>query len=264
LKPRLWDIPFIPFEYEPIATTENNNEDGANMKNKKKNQWKKKKSNTALEAKPVEKKDPKKNIGTIAAMDAVDDFDRFEDFFTTNLKLILTSFATAAIIIVIAAIAYFVIESKQNAAADKLLAAKTIPEIEKALKQHPENKAACVAELRLATLKFKAGDKKTALEIYSKLAKSAPAGEPRDRAALNQAYTQEAMNDIDNAIQSFKAVGADLSHPEYIRNEANYSAARLLIAKGDKKNAQNTLKSIDFNKPGFWAAQAQRLIQRTN
>jgi hypothetical protein len=239
---------------------------------KKKQQWKKRKKSAktldaapAAESKPAtEKEKDKKNIGGIAAMDAVDDFDRFEDFFTTNLKLILTSFAVAALIILAAAVAYSFLSQKRAEVAAKILDAKTISEIEKAIKEHPENQAVPLAKLRLATLKFKAGDKQAALDIYSELAATAPPGEPKDRAALNKAYTLESMDKIDEAIQEFKQIGEDPSHPEYIRNEALYSAARLLLSKGDKQAAKDVLKSIDFSHQGFWTAQGERLLQRTN
>jgi len=237
---------------------------------KKNQQWKKKKNSaksveaTPTESKPASEKTDKKNIGGIAAMDAVDDFDRFEDFFTTNLKLILTSFAVVSLIVVVAAVAYSFLSQKRAEVAAKLLDATTVTEIEKALKEHPENQAAPLAKLRLATLKFKAGDKQAALDIYSELASTAPPGEPKDRAALNKAYTLESMDKIDEAIQEFKQIGEDASHPEYIRNEALYSAARLLLSKGDKQAAKDVLKSIDFSHQGFWTAQGERLLQRTN
>ena len=207
-------------------------------------------------------KAPSKNISSVVAMDAVDDFDRFEDFFTSNLKMILTACAILALAILVGAAIYALQESTQTADADKLLAAKTISEIETALKKYPDNEAVPLVKLRLATLKFKAGDKKAALDLYSQVDSESPPSESKNRAALNKAYTLEALGKGKEAAEAFAQIGADSSRPEYIRNEANYSAARIRLLEGEKEQAATLLKSIDFSTPGFWSMQGKMLLQR--
>ncbi len=233
-----------------------------------KTKYKKKKkgpqSTQSSSASPVKETTKSKNISNVVAMDAVDDFDRFEEFFTSNLRTILWLFAILSILVIIGAAVYALRETSESKGADELLAAKTIDEIEKALKTFPTNQAVPLAKLRLATLKFKAGDKKAALDIYSQVASTATPGEARDRAALNKAYTLEALGENKKAAETFERLGSDSSRPEYIRNEANYSAARIRLLEGDKKQAATLLKTIDFSTPGFWSLQGKMLLQRIN
>jgi tetratricopeptide (TPR) repeat protein len=195
---------------------------------------------------------------------AVDDFDRFEDFFSNNLKSIIISFSVLAIVIAIGAVAYTKFEQAKLKVSSELTAAKTVDELKAAIAKHPDNLTVFPAQLKLGTLYFNDGKFKEALEVYTKVSNDAPKGEIKNQASLNTAYTLEALNKPIEAADKFAMIGANPTLPEYIRNEANFSAGRIYNAEKKSAKAKNCLKSIDFKKAGLWAAQGEKLLQRIN
>ena len=195
---------------------------------------------------------------------SVDDFDRFEDFFSHNLKSIIISFVVIAIVMAVGAVAYTKIKQAENKVASELTSAKTIAELKEVISKHQDNPAVYPARLRLGTLYFNDGKFQEALGVYSALAVSAPVGEVKNLAALNEAYTLEALKKNIEAADKFAMIGANPTLPEYIRDEANFSAGRIYNAEKKIKKAKNCLKSIDFKNAGMWAAQGEKLLQRIN
>ncbi len=195
---------------------------------------------------------------------SVDDFDRFEDFFSTNLKTIIKTFIAVAIIVAIIAVVYTKIEQKKQKIATELTTAKTVDELKTVTSKYKDSIAVYPARLTLGTLYFNDGKFEEALEVYKKLAIDAPAGESKNRASLNVAYTLEAMNKPDEAADKFAMIGANPTLPEYIRGEANFSAGRIYNAAEQDTKAKNCLKLINFKNAGMWAAQGEKLLQRIN
>ena len=195
---------------------------------------------------------------------AVDDFDRFEDFVSTNLKNIIISFVVIAIILVIGAVAFILISKEKMRVSGELTSAKTVEQLKAAIEKYGDNDSVFPARLRLGTLYFNEGKYKEAQTIYAYLGDKAPVGEVKNRARLNEAYTMEALNMPNEAADKFANIGKDLAVPEYIRDEANFSAGRIYLAETKPEKAKGCLKSIDFNKSGFWAAQGEKLLQRIN
>jgi len=195
---------------------------------------------------------------------AVDDFDKFEDFVSTNLKNIMITFVVIAVLLVIGSVVYIQINKENMRISGELTAAETIDELKAAIQKYGDNESVYPARLRLATIYFNDGKFKEAQNIYASLSVDAPPGEIKNRSKLNVAYTMEALNMPNEAADQFSSIGQDLSAPEYIRNEANFSAGRIYLAENKPEKAKGCLKSIDFKKPGFWAAQGEKLLQRVN
>ena len=115
----------------------------------------------------------------------------------------------------------------------------------------------------MGNLYFKDGKYQEAYDAYQKLADTTEPGDIKSRAQINAAYSLEALKKQDQAAEKFAEVGLDASSPEYIRNEANYSAGRLFVALNKPSRASSCLKSIKIDAPGsFWGSQAKRLLQR--
>ena len=195
---------------------------------------------------------------------SVDDFDRFEDFFSNNLSAIIKTFIAVAIIIAIVTISYTNIKTSKQKVASLITAAKTVDDLNKLILKHKDNIAVYPARLKLGTLYFNDEKLKEALEVYSKLAIDAPTGESKNRASLNSAYTLEAMKKKTEAADKFAMIGANPTLPRYIRDEANFSAGRIYNAEKNYKKSKNSLKLIDFKRAGMWAAQGEKLLQRIN
>jgi predicted negative regulator of RcsB-dependent stress response len=208
--------------------------------------------------------DKVKKLNDEVFKEAVDDFDRFEDFFSTNLNTILVVCVVIAVAGTITAMVYQHIETKRLAAAATLVEADKTKSIESALTRHPDNPAANVARMKLATMRFNKKDYVGAMQLYKEVAANAPVGDLRTRAALNVAYTLEAMGKFDEAAEKFLSISSNPTIPSSRKNEAAYSAARLFFLSGKNKRAKNALKRLAFGRPGFWASQGKQLEKRLN
>ena len=209
------------------------------------------------------KKKIEKNISDEVFKGTVDDFDRFEDFVSTNLYKIVVGAVVLVIGLIIGFIVYTQVKEANNEASVALSSAKTIKELNAAIKKYPNSKTDGAAKLNLGTLYFNDGKYQEALETYRALANSAPSGDIKGRAKLNTAYTLEAMKKPEQAAEKFSDIGLDASSPQYIRNEVNYSAGRIFVASSKPSRATSCLKAIKSDTPrDFWAEQAKRLLQR--
>lgn len=204
-----------------------------------------------------------KNISDKVFSEVVDDLDRFEDFFSANLKQIVIGAVLIMIALTVGFVVYNQIQEAEMKSCVALAEAKGIKELNEAIKQNPNSKGADNAKLNLGTLYFKAGKYQEALDTYQNLANSAEPGDIQGRAKLNSAYTLEAMKKKEQAAERFSEIGMDANAPAYIRDEANYSAGRLFIDIEKPSRAASALKSVKTETPnGFWNVQAQRLLQR--
>jgi predicted negative regulator of RcsB-dependent stress response len=195
---------------------------------------------------------------------AVDDFDKFEGFFQENLNSIMFFCVLLACTGIVAAFIYNHIERSEHNAAATLTEADTPETINAALSKYPSSHAVTGARMRLATIMFKKKDFPKALELYKNVALNASVGELKNRAAMNVAYTLEAMGKLDDAAEKFSSLSNIPSMSVNFKNEAGYSAARLFLQLGKNERAKNSLKSVAFDKPGFWAAQGKQLSRRLN
>jgi len=211
------------------------------------------------------KKKKEQNINDAIFKDAVDDFDRFEDFVSNNLNKIVVVAVIIVVVLIVGYIVYTEIQKKQNKASVALTSAKTITELKEAIKKYPDSVTSKSAKLNLGTQYFKEGKYKEALENYQKLAATALPGEIKNRARLNEAYTLEAMKEPEKAADKFIMIALDATSQTYIRNEANYSAGRIFISLQKPERAEACLKAIKTeNQNDFWSSQAKRLLQRVN
>ena len=219
-----------------------------------------------MSKKNVKKKDAvqSKKLNDEIFKDAVDDFDRFEDFFETNLRRILAACAILVVLGSAAVALYWYVERKDRLEAASLIEADTPESIKSALSKYPDNIAADEAKMKLATLYFNKKDFAGALKLYENIARSAPVGELKNRAALNVAYTLEAMGKMEEAAEKFSSLANIPSMPRSGKDEASYSAARLFFHIGKTGRAKNALKAVALGKPGFWNAQSEQLAKRLN
>ena len=199
-----------------------------------------------------------------ALKNAVDDFDKFEDFFTSNLKQIIIAFVIIAVGLTVAAVGYSKYKASQLEVSAELTAANTVDELKSLIAKYKGNQSVFPATLRLGTLYFNDGKYQEAYDVFSKLALDAPMGGVKNRAALNTAYTLEALKKDKEAADRFAMIGQDVNVPGYVKDEANFAAGRIYNALKDTAKARNCLKSINYSTPGFWASQGEKLLQRIN
>lgn len=195
---------------------------------------------------------------------AVDDLDRFEDFVSTNLNMIIVACVVLALAGIAAAFIFKHVERAEQIAASALTEADTPEAINAAMSKYPSSQAVSGARMRLATIFFNKKDFPKAIELYENVALKAPAGELKNRASMNVAYTFEAMGKLDDAAEKFATLANNPAMSVNFKNEAGYSAARLFFHLGKTERAKTALKSVAFGKSGFWAAQGKQLSRRLN
>ena len=195
---------------------------------------------------------------------AVDDLDKFEDFVSTNLNMIIIACVILALAGIAAAFIFKHVERSEQIAASALTEADTPETINAAMLKYPSSQAISGARMRLATFSFNKKDFSKAIDLYKNVALKAPAGELKNRASMNVAYTLEAMGQLDEAAEKFAALANNPAMSVNFKNEAGYSAARLFFQLGKTKRAKSALKSVAFGKSGFWAAQGKQLSRRLN
>ncbi|MBN1864119.1 MAG: hypothetical protein JW808_04400 [Victivallales bacterium] len=205
----------------------------------------------------------KRTIDDKVFKDAIDDFDRFDDFVTTNWNKIVVGAVLLTLASVVGYLVYVNIDQRDRAACAVLTSAETIDEINAALSEHPGNKGAALARLSLGTLYFNDEQYDMALEAYREVAGEGMFTDISGRARLNVGYTLEAMGRSDEAAEHFVSAGMDSALPEYVRKEANYSGGRIYLSLGKIELARSSLKAISIGDRGdFWESQAERMLQR--
>ena len=214
-----------------------------------------------MSAKKKSKK-PEKNISDEVFKEAVDDFDRFEDFVSTNLKQIVWGAGIVVAGLIIGLVVYDQLQNAENKACIALSSAEDTKNLAEAIKKYPDSKGVGAAKLTLGSLYFKDGKYQQALAVYQNLAETAEPGDIKSRAMLNMAYTLEAMKKPQEAAEKFAEIGLDSNSPEYIRNEANYSAGRIFYALNKTSRASSCLKSVKAEPGTFWESQSSRMLQR--
>jgi len=208
-------------------------------------------------------KDMVKNIDDNVFKGAVDDFDKFEDFVSTNLYKIVIGAIVLVVAIIVAFMIYTTIQEANNKASVALSSAKSVEELKKAIKKYPKSNSGGIAKLNLATLYFNDKKYENALQTYQSIANTNASDDIKGRAQLNTAYTLEKMKKQDQAAAKFSEIGLNAASPAYIRDEANYSAARIYLLLNKPSMATSCLKAVKTETPnGFWNSQAARLLQR--
>ena len=203
-----------------------------------------------------------KHIDEKIFKDSVDDLDRFEDFFQTNLKKIISSAILIVIIISIALIAWNIIKDAQFKADASLAAATTIDELKAAIAKFPNAKGTEIAQLKLATAYFNEKKYNDAMNVLENLSNKASNQSIKGRALLNSAYCLSAVNKSKEAANKLESIGTDDNLPEFIRNEANLEAGRIYFNLQDKTKAKTVLNLINSENPNeFWFKRAKSILR---
>ncbi len=108
----------------------------------------------------------KRTIDDKVFKDAIDDFDRFDDFVTSNWNKIVIGAVLLTLAFVVGYLAYIKIDQRERAASAVLTSAGTVEELKAALSEHSSNKGAALARLDLGTLYFNDEDYSKALDAY--------------------------------------------------------------------------------------------------
>ena len=210
------------------------------------------------------KKNPvAKNIDDKVFKDAIDDFDRIDDFVTNNWNKIVVASCVIGLAVIIGYLVFSRVKDMEVKSFVALSSAETIEDLNRALSEHPGSKGAALARLTLGTMYFNEGEYEKALGTYRALNTVSASDDLAGRARLNIGYTLEAMGRHEEAAESFSGVGTDSRMPDYVRKEANYSGGRIYLSLGKLELAKGMLKSIKIGDRGdFWESQAERMLQR--
>jgi len=197
--------------------------------------------------------------------EAVDDFDRFEMFFTSRWRELI--WAGLAVVVAVGVGTWGISAHRLHRAraASELGAAKTPEQIREVLARHGGHPAAAYARLRLVKLLADQGQAESALSEAQALLASAPAApEVVWQTRLNIGYLQETLGRDEDAAETFAAIGLDLTLPEFIRAEANVNAARIFLRRQQNDRAKGCLQAINLDSDAgyLWLEKARALLRR--
>ena len=173
--------------------------------------------------------------------EVMDDFDRFEYFFATNWKRIVT--AAAAIVVIIAA----VVSISSCRASSKLAAAKAydkaanIDELNAAIKKH--GNASANVYLRLAGMYIEKKDYKNARTSLESAIAGNDSAEMKYRAMLNLGYVDELENKFAEGAKRFADFAQTMREPgsAAYATEAYGAAGRLYLMAGKTAEGKKLL-----------------------
>jgi TolA-binding protein len=208
-------------------------------------------------------KNSTKNIDDKIFKEAVDDFDRFEEFFQENLRKILFGAVLIVIILIIGLVSWNIIKQAKFKASAALASASSVDELKFAINKYPSSDGIYMARLKLGTAYMK--DKKfdEAKSEFEKLASDAPEVDMKGRAQLNVAYALAEMNKQQEAAEKFVEVGEMDDMPGFIKDEANLEAGRIYFNLNKMDKAKKILNLISAEQPNkFWSRQAKMIIQK--
>ncbi len=197
----------------------------------------------------------------------LDDFDKFEHYAMKYWKQI---FAVAIIIVVVAiivAVGYSVNAAKERKINNAIANAKNVEELQKVIAEYPNDKSIIFAYSSLAQKFIGKKEFKKAEATYQTLLSKEIPNDMKWQISVDCAYLKELSGDKKKAIEMFSKIGSDSMFPPAMRCEANFSAGRLEAKVGDKKKAENYLKfAMNLNDPNnvavsFWVKQASSLLQ---
>jgi len=208
-------------------------------------------------------KNSAKKIDDKIFKEAVDDFDRFEEFFQENLKKILSGAVLLVVILIIGLVAWNIVKQSRFKASASLSAAKTVDELKNAIAKYPSSEGVDIARLNLGMAYFKNKKFDEAKSAFDSLASNVSDPNMKGRALINSAYALSALGKSQDASSKFLEIGEMDDMPAFIKDEANLEAGRILFNMNKMDKAKKVLNLVGGKKiNNFWARQAKMILQK--
>ena len=196
-----------------------------------------------------------------------DDVERCELFFTQHWKPIV-AVALAVVVAITAAFALHTRSARRNlAAAERLSAAVSIADLEKALTADPDAPGADMARYRLAGKYIDSKEYDKALKTLAVIS-AGPDKTLRGKARMVEAYVYELTGKTAEAARKFLTLSSSSELPPAGQLEASYAAGRLCIKLGRKDEAKSVLNkaaaiAIPQESPSawYWKSQVTELLR---
>jgi tetratricopeptide (TPR) repeat protein len=161
-----------------------------------------------------------------------------------NWRQVRTILIAAAVAIVLAIVAYGVVTAHGEAALDEVDTARTIPEMEAAAKEHPED-VGLLMRLGYAYARRspEKADREKATEAFRKAA-DASDGVSRGIALAELGKIQYDLGRFEKALKNLEAAAGRSDSSDFIREEANWYAGRCLEELGRDEDARRKYEII--------------------
>jgi len=191
----------------------------------------------------------------------ISEFDKFELFVTKHYKSIVLG---AMAIIVAVGIGVIVKDAQEEA--DKevvsiISKAQTEEELIQVIQDNSGHRAVGSAQLRLAKIYFDAKKYDEVASVYNDVLASDVVEIVKTRVKLNLAALKEVQGESAEAQALYEEIAANATLSQEIRDEADYSVARILVANKKLDDAKNKLTSL-VERNSFWAKQADMMLKR--
>ncbi len=151
----------------------------------------------------------------------------------------------------------------QRRAATALSDAKTVAELQSALKMYESAPGASFARFRLASLLTAEKKYDEALELLKQVSMDSENPALAAQAALNVAYLYELAGKTGDATGKFYELGRQTGFPELLRAEANFNTARLYAVAGQLDLAVEAIRRIpksNDSQIAVWSQHGESLL----
>ena len=184
-----------------------------------------------------------------------------QEFWQKNRGLLLGLLVVALLVIVgREGWQYFAAQHEQSVRMDYAQAGDRPEQLAAFAAANSGHELAGVAYLRVADLKYTAGDFRAALDNYNKAIAALKVPAVLGRARLGAAMSQLGSGDKSASESSFKAIAADTSLLKPARAEADYHLAALAYEAGNKAEIDRLVVEITkLDTSGIWAERAASL-----
>jgi TolA-binding protein len=175
------------------------------------------------------------------------------------LRLTLTGGIVLAAIIGVTVYKARKVESDRDAA-QIFTAARSDKDLETIISQHASTPYAPIAMLKLAKIRFNAGDYDGALRQYAEFKQKYPQHAMADGAEVGRIYCLEAKGQVEDALKGFAAFAAE--HPNhFLAPQAIFGHARCLEQMGQYAEAKAAYEDFMAAHPDSgWAPKAEELL----
>jgi len=175
------------------------------------------------------------------------------------LRWALTGGIVLAVIIGVTVYKAKKVESDRNAA-QILTAARSDKDLQTIIGQHASTPYAPMAMLKLAKMRFDAGDYDGALKQYAEFKQKYPQHAMIDGAEVGRIYCLEAKGQIEDALKAFAAFASE--HPtHFLAPQATFGQARCLEQLGQYAEAKAVYEDFMAAHPDSgWAPKAEEML----
>ncbi len=194
---------------------------------------------------------------------SISELDKLEIFVTKHWKRIIWVSVTIVVLATAGVLVNDYVTGVENRSAGAISNAESEEELKEVIADEAAYKGVFSAQLKLAKLKLDEKKYEEVAAVYAEILNSSAQDVVKNRVRLNDAALEEVLGNSDASLAKYEAIASDALVSEVAKTEAEYSVARLKVAKGEVDQAKVILSKLkDAETNSFWKTQADLMLKR--